>query len=110
MLVDWSPVRGCGQAGVRPALVLQNNTGNRHSSTTIVVALNRAAGKRQRPFHVLIEPGQSGLREASLAKCEQILTVSCDYLLKRIGQVPLEKMAQINRAMALSLNMENKAV
>ena len=36
---DLSPVIGSEQGGVRPVLVLQNDVGNRFSSTTIVAAI-----------------------------------------------------------------------
>lgn len=31
---ELSPVIGSEQGGIRPVLILQNNTGNRHSPTT----------------------------------------------------------------------------
>ena len=37
--VDLSPVRGNEQGGIRPVLILQNDMGNKHSPTTIVVAI-----------------------------------------------------------------------
>ena len=36
---DLSPVVGSEQGGIRPVLILQNDTGNKHSPTTIVVAI-----------------------------------------------------------------------
>ncbi|HHY95809.1 MAG TPA: type II toxin-antitoxin system PemK/MazF family toxin [Firmicutes bacterium] len=41
-LVDWNPGQGSEQAGMRPALVIQNDIGNRHSPTTIVAAISSA--------------------------------------------------------------------
>jgi len=34
---DLNPVIGSEQGGIRPVLVVQNNVGNRHSPTVIVV-------------------------------------------------------------------------
>ena len=36
---DLSPVVGSEQGGVRPVLIIQNNRGNRHSSTVLVAAI-----------------------------------------------------------------------
>ena len=36
---DLSPVIGSEQGGLRPVLIVQNNTGNRHSPTVIVAAI-----------------------------------------------------------------------
>jgi mRNA interferase MazF len=40
--MDFEPVKGSDQVGLRPALVIQNDIGNRFSPTTIVAAINRA--------------------------------------------------------------------
>ena len=39
--VEFDPVKGSEQGGLRPALVVQNDVGNRHSPTTVVVAVTR---------------------------------------------------------------------
>ena len=42
---DLSPVVGSEQGGVRPVLIVQNDTGNRHSPTVIAaVRTGRTAG------------------------------------------------------------------
>lgn len=37
---DLNPVVGSEQGGVRPVLVVQNNVGNKHSSTVVVVPIS----------------------------------------------------------------------
>ena len=45
---DLSPVVGSEQGGVRPVLIVQNDTGNRHSPTVIArLASPRPAAPRQ---------------------------------------------------------------
>ena len=39
---DLSPVVGSEQGGVRPVLIVQNDTGNRHSPTVIAAAIRCA--------------------------------------------------------------------
>ena len=46
---DLSPVVGSEQGGVRPILILQNDTGNRHSPTTIVAAISGCPTKAELP-------------------------------------------------------------
>ena len=36
---DLSPVVGSEQGGMRPVLIIQNDTGNRHSPTVIAAAI-----------------------------------------------------------------------
>ena len=76
-LVDCGKVVGSEQGGIRPAVVLQNDTGNRHSPTTIV-ALVTSKPKKNFPTHVLIH---KGLGKPSYVLLEQIRTVS----IKRLG-------------------------
>jgi mRNA interferase MazF len=100
-LVNWNPARGSEQAGIRPALIVQNNVGNEHSSTTIVAAIS--ASVKVYPMNVLLDPPQGGLTKPSIVKTSQILTVSKDRLEKRLGLVDETKMKEVNRALKLSL-------
>lgn len=102
-LVNWNPARGSEQAGKRPALVIQNNIGNEHASTTIVAAIS--SSKKIYPMNVLLDPPQGGLMEPSVIKTSQILTVSKDRLEKRFGMITQDKMREVNRALKLSLSL-----
>ena len=37
--VEFHPVKGSEQGGFRPAVIVQNDVGNRHSPTTVVAAI-----------------------------------------------------------------------
>lgn len=102
--VDWSPGRGSEQAGTRPALIVQNDLGNQNSTTTVVVAVSTSF-KKVYPFQVLIPAGEGGLREDSVAKCEQILTIDQTRLGNRIGEIGPERMAEIGLALKRSLQL-----
>jgi mRNA interferase MazF len=39
--VEFDPVKGSEQGGLRPVLIVQNDVGNRHSTTTVVAAITR---------------------------------------------------------------------
>ena len=39
--VEFDPVKGSEQGGLRPALIVQNDTGNRYSATTVIAAITR---------------------------------------------------------------------
>ena len=43
---ELSPVIGSEQGGIRPVLILQNNTGNRHSPTTIIAPITSVQKKK----------------------------------------------------------------
>lgn len=42
---DLSPVVGSEQGGIRPVLIIQNDTGNRHSPTVICAAITSRMNK-----------------------------------------------------------------
>ena len=100
-LVNWNPVRGSEQASKRPALIIQNDIGNKNASTTIVAAISTSV--KLYPMNVKIEPQESGLRHLSMVKTSQILTISKIRLERKLGQLSKEKMEEINQAIKLTL-------
>ena len=67
------PVIGSEQGGVRTVIILQNNTGNYYSSTTIVAAITSRETKVGLPTHVKVIT--SGLNCKSIVLLEQIRTI-----------------------------------
>ena len=51
---DLRPVIGSEQGGIRPVLIVQNNTGNKHSPTVICAAITSKLNKAKLPTHVEI--------------------------------------------------------
>jgi len=105
--VDFDPARGSQQAGRRPALVLQNDAGNASVGYPNTIVLAISAKGRDAPFHVKIEPSrENGLREMSVVKCEQILTISKTRLLGiPLGRVGRPDLKRIDVALMLSLGI-----
>lgn len=89
---------------MRPALILQNGTGNKHSTTTVVAATTTAVGKVY-PFQVYLTPGECGLPKPSKVLLEQILTVSKERLVEKVGQLSPEKMYEVEKAIHRSLGL-----
>jgi mRNA interferase MazF len=103
-LANWNPSRGSEQAGIRPALVIQNDIGNEKSSTTIVDAIS--GNVKIYPMNVKIEAGESGLDKPSIVKTSQILTVSRERLMKKIVKANHNTMHSVNTAIKLSLDID----
>ena len=100
--VDWSPGRGSEQSGVRPALIIQNDTGNRHSPTTIVASLS-AALERHYPFLVRFTAAESGLKQEGAINLSSILTIDQTCLGDKCGELNQTKMAEVDEAIKTSL-------
>jgi len=102
-IVNWNPARGSEQAGKRPALIIQNDIGNEKSTTTIVAAISSSV--KHYPINVEIKPPEGGLAHQSIVKTSQIMTISKKRLEKRVGSLPAKKMAQVDKAIKLSLSL-----
>lgn len=103
--VDWTPGRGSEQTGVRPAVVVQNNAGNRSAPTTIVATMTRTITPRAYSFLVVLEPNESGLDQRGTVNCAQIMTVYKSRLGSPIGYVVTEAMKRIDLALKASLEL-----
>ena len=96
---------------MRPALVIQNDVGNRRAPTVIVAAVSTT--HRAMPQHVLIEPEDvtrvstqdRGLSRPSEVKAHQILTISKERLRARMGLLSEARMNEVDRALRLSLSL-----
>ena len=101
-LVDFNPARGSEQAGQRPAIIVQNDVGNRVAATTIIAALSTHL--RLNPTSTLVKATKkTGLSRDSMAKTSQLLTISQDRLLQRLGQIDLKTVQALNEALRTSL-------
>lgn len=79
---------GSEQGGIRPVLIVQNNCGNTHSSTTIVIPLSSKLKSLNQPTHTLIKRSMdTGLRTDSILLGEQIRVISEKRIIKKIGTV-----------------------
>lgn len=103
---NLSPVIGSEQGGTRPVLILQNNTGNRCSSTVIVAAITGHIKDNHLPTHVILNPTTCGLTYRSTVLLEQIRTLDKSRLSTYIGKVSVEKMKEIDAALSISIGSD----
>ena len=99
-IADLDPVRGSEQGGRRPCIVIQNDIGNKRSSTVIVAAITSSKKKRL-PTHVQINTGF--LTYQSIVLLEQIRTLDKSRLLSFSGKVSAVQMWMIDKAIDVSL-------
>ena len=114
--VEFDPVKGNEQGGLRPALIVQQDIGNQYSPTTVVVAITRTLPPRPYPFIVVVEPEESGPLTRSAINCAQIATIQDEpgsrlrpwpgeHEVRPIGQLSTQKMAEVNRALRYNLGL-----
>lgn len=97
------PVVGSEQGGIRPVLVIQNDVGNRHSPTVIVLAITGQVNKARLPTHVPVPAGENGLQKDSVILAEQIRTLDKRRLREHIGTLSPELMERVSNAVKISL-------
>ena len=104
---DLSPVVGSEQGGMRPVLIVQNDTGNRYSPTVIVAAITSQTGKAKLPTHIDLAAQNSGLTRDSVVLLEQIRTLDKRRLREKMGRVDKELMDKIDAAIAVSFGLHS---
>ena len=100
-----NPVQGSEQGGCRPVLIVQNDIGNSHSPTTIVLAITSQIDKARLPTHVSIAKHESGLERDSVILAEQMRTIDKSRLKSKVAVLNASQMMQVNRAMAVSVGL-----
>lgn len=103
--VDLYNREGSEQSGMRPVIVIQNDTGNFYSQTVIVACITSRIKKLYMPTHVLIYPGRSGLSVRSMTLLEQLITIDKNRLLYYIGTLDSSTMNKVDRALAISIGI-----
>lgn len=104
---NLSPVLGSEQGGVRPVVVIQNEAGNKYSPTTIIAPITSRKNKTRLPTHVRIgASSEYGLPKDSMVLLEQIRTIDKERLREKIGHLKGRIMGDIDRAIIISLELE----
>ena len=86
---------GSEQMGYRPVLIIQNDTGNKHSPTVIIASLtSEIEGKVKLPTHYFLKAG-NGLERDSFVLLEQIRTVDKRRLDGFIGKLNEKQMDKL---------------
>lgn len=106
-LVDFDPVLGSERGKKRPALIIQNDVGNRSSDTSIVIAISSRIPSKRYPMHVPLPPGI--LDKPGIIMCEQIRTVSLQRVAPKVlAELPRRIMLEVEEAVRHSLGMSEE--
>jgi len=98
---------GSEQMGYRPVLIIQNDTGNKHSPTVIVAAISSARKKDYLPTHIQLSE-ESGVEEGSMVMLEQLRTLDKRRLDKFVGRVDTATMNLIDNALMISVGVKRE--
>ena len=93
----------------RPVIVVSpdGRNCNPRAETVVVVPMSTSVHKDDIPFHLILEPGETGLNERTIAKAEDITTVRKDSLqeprqqTRTLGNVVIQELlGMVNLALA----------
>ena len=101
---DLRPVVGSEQGGVRPVLVVQNDTGNRHSPTVIIAAITSRI-KTKLPTHVEIDSGKYAMIKDSVILLEQLRTIDKARLKDKVCHLDAQMLHEVDKALGISLEL-----
>jgi len=106
VLANLEPVKGSEQGGTRPVLIIQNDIGNKFSTTTIIAPITSSIMKQEYPTNVLIKKEESKLSKDSTVLLNQIKTIDKSRIIKKISLLDNFTMNKVDRAIKVSLGLE----
>jgi len=102
--IDLEPVRGHEMGKTRPAVVVQNDIGNKYSPLVIVSPIRGAEHiKKLYPVIVHIQKGTGGLDKDSVVQCDQIKSLDKLRIVKKRGHLSKDIMKKVDIALKNSL-------
>ena len=103
--VNLEPVVGSEQGGVRPVLIIQNDTGNKHSPTVICAAITSRMNKAKLPTHVELDASRYQLVKDSVVLLEQVRTIDKKRLKEKVCHLDVEILKKVDKALSISLEL-----
>jgi len=105
-LVAFDPTVGREIKKTRPALVIQNDVGNRYGDLTIVAAITSKISPVLYPVEVIVQPSRAnGLQVLSAILLDQVRTVDKQRLIRRLGAIDSSTTRRVDEAIQISLGL-----
>lgn len=107
ILVDLEPVKGSEAGKKRPCVIIQNDIGNKFSSTTIVAIItSQKEISKEYPTDVWVDKNNGGLTLDSIIQGDQIRTISKERTVKKLGHLDDLIMKKVDKAIKISLGLQ----
>ena len=107
-LVNLDPIIGKEIGKARPAVIIQNDIGNKFSPVTIVAPISGVKEiTKPLPIMIFLQNGEGGLSEESYIDCGQIRTIDKDLrLITKFGTLDKRIMSEVDKALIVSLSLQ----
>ena len=104
-MVDFGEPSGPEQAGVRPAIVLQEDDLNRDLATSIVILLTSKTKRLSIPTTIFFPAGEAGLTRDSVALCHQVQVRGRSRFLLLVGVLSQARLSEVQLALLDALGL-----
>jgi mRNA interferase MazF len=104
-IVEFGAPSGPEQSGQRPAILLQDDGLLSALTTVIVLPLTTNLKRLSLPTTLLIPSGESGLTQDSVALCHQIQVRGKARLLRRLGELSENRLAEVQDVLLDALGL-----
>ena len=103
-LVNLDPTIGHEVKKTRPAVIIQNDQGNKYSPTTIIAPITSKGIERIYPVEILLKKSKA-LNTTSKILFDHLRAVDKQRLIKKLGRIPNELTENMNNAIKISLGL-----
>lgn len=100
--MDYGIAKGHIQGGIRPALVVSNNIGNKYSPLIKTIPFTTKKQDKGLPTHIKFYAGEGGLTEDSILLAESTIDIDKTQIIKKIGRFNEEQMDRAMAGMAMA--------
>ncbi len=104
-LVNLDPTVGHEIKKSRPAVIIQNDLGNKYSPITIIAPITSQNIDKTYPIEVILDKKNSGLEKNSKVLLNQIRAIDKRRLIKKLGRVDYISMNKVNDSLKISLGL-----
>ncbi|WP_180964003.1 type II toxin-antitoxin system PemK/MazF family toxin [Haloimpatiens massiliensis] len=103
--VNFESGNGSCQKGKRPAVIVQNNTGNRFSTTTIVLPIT-SKNKNKMPVHTALSQEYNIAAKGNIIMAEQLTIIDKSQILNSGDMLSEHDMKEVERIILKQLSLK----
>ena len=104
-IASLDPVVGKEISKTRPVVIVSNDKNNKFSGTVTILPITSGSLKKTYPFEVFLHEGAGNLPKDSKIKADQIRTLDKSRLVKKIGTLGKNEIAEMNKAASIHLGL-----
>ena len=102
---ELSPTQGSEQSGIRPVLVVQNDSVNKYTSTILIIPLTTNMRRASLPTCLKLSIGEGGVSAESVLLCHQMRAIDRTRLKNKLGIVSKQTLISVEDCLLFTLGI-----